>query len=155
MMGFLICFILSLTNGPIEGWGSAAFIAPFGISFVTAISFFIWEARIPVRTAVLPSSVFQIKNFVTSSLVIMVPLGFWFTSQLIYANHFQLAFGWTPRESDASVQCPCIVANFTVHAAAALIPQGIMGLVIGVLSQFVPQIVGKPQFSVPFGVVRE
>jgi hypothetical protein len=99
MMGFLVCFILSLTNGPINGWGSANFIAPFIISFACAIGFFVWEAAIPARTAVLPSSVYQIKNFIPSSLAIMIPLGFWFTSQLYYATYWQLAFGWSPRES--------------------------------------------------------
>jgi hypothetical protein len=99
MMGFLICFILSLTNGPINGWGSANFIAPFIISFVSAIGFFLWEYSIPARTAVLPASVYQIKNFIPTSLIIMLPTGFWFTSQLYYATYFQLAFQWSPRES--------------------------------------------------------
>lgn len=99
MMGFLICFILALTNGPINGWGSANFIAPFIIAFACAFGFFLWERAIPARTAVLPSSVYQIKNFITSSLVIMMPLSFWFTSQLYYATYWQLAFGWKPRKS--------------------------------------------------------
>jgi hypothetical protein len=42
MMGTLICFILSLTQGPIDGWGSAAFIAPFIIAWVLGPLFFFW-----------------------------------------------------------------------------------------------------------------
>lgn len=42
MMGSLICFILALTQGPIDGWGSASFIAPFILSFPLAIGFFFW-----------------------------------------------------------------------------------------------------------------
>lgn len=94
--GFLICFILGLTNGPIDGWGSAAFIAPFVISFVCAAGFFFWEWSIPARSAVLPASVYQIKNFIPSSLALMIPLSFWMTSQVYYASYFQVAFRWTP-----------------------------------------------------------
>ena len=44
MMGALICFILSLTQGPIDGWGSAAFIAPFILAWVLGPLFFFWGA---------------------------------------------------------------------------------------------------------------
>lgn len=44
MMTSLICFILALTQGPIDGWGSASFIAPFILSFPLAIGFFFWGA---------------------------------------------------------------------------------------------------------------
>ena len=40
--GALICFILALTQGPIDGWGSASFIAPFILSIPLAIAFFFW-----------------------------------------------------------------------------------------------------------------
>lgn len=42
MMGALITFILSLTQGPIDGWNSASFIAPFVIAFPLGIAFFFW-----------------------------------------------------------------------------------------------------------------
>ena len=42
MTGALICFILGLTQGPIDGWGSASFIAPFIIAFVIGPLFFVW-----------------------------------------------------------------------------------------------------------------
>lgn len=42
MTGALICFILSLTQGPIDGWGSASFIAPFIIAFIIGPLFFVW-----------------------------------------------------------------------------------------------------------------
>ena len=40
--GALICFILSLTQGPIDGWSSASFIAPFVLSIPLTIAFFFW-----------------------------------------------------------------------------------------------------------------
>ena len=42
LMGALICFILGLTQGPIDGWGSASFIAPFVLSIPLAVAFFLW-----------------------------------------------------------------------------------------------------------------
>jgi len=42
MMGALITFILSLTQGPIDGWSSASFIAPFIIAFPLGVGFFFW-----------------------------------------------------------------------------------------------------------------
>ena len=86
LMGALITFILALTEGPIEGWKSASFIAPFVMAFPLAIGFFVWEARIPPRSAVLPSSVWKISNIIIASLVILVPFPFWATSQLAYAQ---------------------------------------------------------------------
>ena len=98
MLGALVCFILSLTQGPIDGWSSAAFIAPMIISVFLGVGFFVWEARIPARTAVLPSSVWKIINIVSSSLAIMIGLSFWMTSQLQYSTWFQFVFGWSPSE---------------------------------------------------------
>ncbi|RSH87263.1 hypothetical protein EHS25_003172 [Saitozyma podzolica] len=136
MMGTLICFILSLTQGPIDGWSAASFIAPFIITFPLAIGFFFWESRIPPKSAVLPSSVWKITNAIISSLGVMIAFPFWATSQLQYATYFQEVFQWTP-----------------IHVAAAILPQGIMGLLIGVLSQFVPQIITKPRISLPIGAL--
>lgn len=42
LTGALICFILGLTQGPIDGWGSASFIAPIIIAFILAPTFFFW-----------------------------------------------------------------------------------------------------------------
>jgi hypothetical protein len=42
LMGALICFILSLTQGPIDGWKSASFIAPFILAFPLVFAFFFW-----------------------------------------------------------------------------------------------------------------
>jgi len=42
LTGSLICFILALTQGPIDGWKSASFIAPFVLAFPLAIGFFFW-----------------------------------------------------------------------------------------------------------------
>jgi hypothetical protein len=92
------------------------------------------EAKIPPKSAVLPSSVWKITNIVISSLGVMIAFPFWATSQLQYATYFQEVFGWTP-----------------IHVAAAILPQGITALLIGVLSQFVPQIITKPRWSLPIG----
>lgn len=116
IMGSLICFMLSLTQGPIDGWRSASFIAPFVLSWPLGIGFFVWgktvlylngikerglkhktEVNIPPRTAILPSTVWNITNSVIASLVVLVPMGFWGTSQLLFATYWQTTFNWAPR----------------------------------------------------------
>ncbi|WVQ71582.1 hypothetical protein IAR50_001122 [Cryptococcus sp. DSM 104548] len=128
----LVCFILALTQGPIDGWGAASFIAPFILSFVAIIGFFVWESYIPQKVAVLPSSVWKISNIIIMSLALMIAFPFWGTSQIMYATYFQEVTHWSP-----------------IHVAAAMLPQGITGLVVGVASQHIPQIITKPRISLP------
>ncbi|ODN84729.1 hypothetical protein L202_00613 [Cryptococcus amylolentus CBS 6039] len=130
----LICFILSLTQGPIDGWGSASFIAPFVLSFPIAIAFFFWESHIPQKTAVLPSSVWKISNIVIMSLALGIAFPFWSTSQIMYSTYFQEVTHWTP-----------------IKVAASMLPQGITGLIVGGASQAIPQIITKPRITLPLG----
>ncbi|TYJ53179.1 hypothetical protein B9479_006207 [Cryptococcus floricola] len=132
MMGFLVCLILSLTQGPIDGWGAASFVAPFIISWPLIIGFFVWESKIPANTAILPNTVWMITNAIIASLATLIPMGFYGTSQLLFANYWQIAFNWKP-----------------LHAAVALLPQGIMTLVTGVLVKSIPALVEKPRWVIP------
>jgi hypothetical protein len=136
LMGALICFVLGLTQGPIDGWGSASFIAPFVLAFPLLIAFFVWEHRIDPRSAVLPSSVWQISNIVIASFAILFPFSFWVTSQLQYATYWQTVFGWKP-----------------IHVAAAILPQGLTGLFLGAASQGVPQMINKPRHTMVIAAV--
>ncbi|ORX36582.1 major facilitator superfamily domain-containing protein [Kockovaella imperatae] len=134
--GALICFILALTQGPIDGWNSASFIAPFILAFPLGVGFFFWESRIPPKSAVLPSSVWKITNVIISSLAVLFPFAFWATSQLQYATFWQEVLHWSP-----------------IHVAAAMLPQGIIGLIIGGLAQPIPGIINRPRISLPIGAV--
>ncbi|TYJ53578.1 hypothetical protein B9479_005783 [Cryptococcus floricola] len=136
MMGFLICFILSLTQGPIDGWGAVSFIIPFVICWPCVVGFFVWEARISPKTAILPSSVWKITNSVVASLAVLIPMGFWGTSQLLYANYWQDAFHWKP-----------------LHVAVSMLPQGVMTLIVGGAVQFFPSMIEKPRRFIPIGSV--
>ncbi|WRT67097.1 uncharacterized protein IL334_004063 [Kwoniella shivajii] len=134
MVGALICFILALTQGPIDGWGSASFIAPFVLSFPLAIGFFFWESKISPKSAVLPSSVWQISNIIIGSLAIGIAFPFWATSQILYATWFQEIFHWTP-----------------IKVAAAMLPQGITALIVGGLTQVFPTIITRPKPTMAVG----
>ena len=57
------------------------------------------ESRIPPKSAVLPSSVWKIKNIVIASLATLFPFAFWGTSQLEYSTYWQQTFGWKPSKS--------------------------------------------------------
>ncbi|OCF33013.1 efflux protein EncT [Kwoniella heveanensis BCC8398] len=132
MMGALICFILSLTQGPIDGWGSASFIAPFIISFPLGIGFFFWESRIPPKTAVLPSSIWKITNIIILSIAVLIGFPFWATSQIAYSTWWQEVYGWSP-----------------LHVAAAMLPQGLVCLVAAAFAQLFPQVITKPRITIP------
>ncbi|WVQ99577.1 hypothetical protein IAU59_006713 [Kwoniella sp. CBS 9459] len=132
MMGALICFILSLTQGPIDGWGSAAFIAPFIISIPLGVGFFFWESRIPPKTAVLPSSIWKISNIVILSIAVLIGFPFWATSQIAYSTWWQEVYGWSP-----------------LHVAAAMLPQGLVCLVAAAFAQMIPQVITKPRITIP------
>lgn len=136
MAGGLSTFILGLTQGPIDGWGKASFIAPFVISIVLAISFFFYEAHISPRRAVLPATVWKIKNMKVASIVTLMPFSFWATSQLLYATFWQVRLQWKP-----------------LHVAAAIIPQGITMLLIGAVVQVFPSIIYKPRRTIPVAAV--
>ena len=42
-----------------------------------------------------------------------------------------------------------------IHVAVACLPQGLVGLVMGGVTQFVPQIITKPRITMPIGALRE
>lgn len=136
MLGTLVCFILSLTQGPIDGWSSASFIAPFVLSWFLGVGFFVWEAWIPARSAVLPSSIWKITNIIIASLATLFPIAFWATSQIQYATFWQEVLHWSP-----------------IHVAAAMLPQGIIALILGGVTQAVPGIITKPKITIPVGAV--
>ncbi|KAK4703392.1 hypothetical protein P7C70_g2833, partial [Phenoliferia sp. Uapishka_3] len=134
MTSTLICFILSLTQGPIDGWKSASFIAPLILALVLGPSFFLWESRLSPSAAILPVSVWKITNMVSSSLVILIPIGWWIGSQLQFATFWQEELRWKP-----------------IHVAAAMLPQGIIAFIIGGVTQKVPGIITKPRTTIPIG----
>lgn len=82
----------------------------------------------------LPSSVWKITNIIIASLAVMVAFPFWATSQLQFANYFQYVLGWSP-----------------IHVAAAMVPQGIICLVWGALSQMFPAIISKARITIAAG----
>lgn len=134
MFFFLVCFLLGLTQGPIDGWTSAAFLAPFIISLLLAPFFFVWEARINPQFAVLPATVWKIKNMVISSLVVLLPFSFWLSSQLLFSTYWQVVEGWKP-----------------LHVAVAVLPQGIAAMLAGAVTQFSPVVIQNPRISIPVG----
>ena len=139
LMGALICFILGLTQGPIDGWNAASFIAPFVLSFPLFVSFFAWESWVQPKFAVLPASVWKITNIIVSSLVCLGPFAVWATSQLQYANYWQFSpyFEWSP-----------------IHVAVAILPQGIIALLVGgVVSAAFPKVISTPRITIPVAAV--
>jgi hypothetical protein len=137
-MSTLVCFNLALTLGPISGWNSPIFIAPLIISIFTGIGFFIWESKVNSRNAMLPKAIWKIPNAIIATLAIMVAFPFWATTQLQYATYYQDVGHWAPTK-----------------VAAAMLPQGIVAVTVGVAVRFIPPIVENPRATIIIGAVRE
>ena len=88
-----------LTQGPIVGWENAQFIAPFIISMIGFVGFFIYERWIDQANALLPTAVLQIVNFKLLMFGALTPFAFWATTQLQLAQFLQEVRHWSPSES--------------------------------------------------------
>jgi len=134
--GSLICFMLGTTQGPIDGWNSVSFIVPFVLFVVLFPAFFLWEWFIPPSLAALPGTLWRVPNLVTSSLIIMLPFGYYACSQLIYVLTWQEMHGWSP-----------------IHCAVALLPQGVVGIFVGIIAQRIRAVIEMPRVTISIGCV--
>jgi hypothetical protein len=134
----LVCLLLALTQGPIDGWSSASFIAPLVLSALLFPLFFVWESRVHPASAIMPATVWKIKNMAITSVVLLLPMSFWVTSQVLFSTYWQVVLRWRP-----------------LHVAAAALPQGIAALLAGGLSQATPVIIQNPRRTVPLGAACE
>jgi len=133
-MSTLVCFNLSLTQGPISGWNSPIFIAPLIISIFTGIRFFIWETKVYSSNAMLPKAIWKIPNAIIATLAIMVAFPFWATTQVQYATYYQDIGHWPP-----------------TRVAAAMLPQGVVAVTVGIAVRFIPGIVESPGLTISLG----
>lgn len=62
MFSGIVLIILGLTLGATNGFRTASFLAPFLLSWVMFVAFFIWEWRIPTAQASLPPSFWFLPN---------------------------------------------------------------------------------------------
>ena len=165
LMGALICFILSLTQGPIDGWKSVSFIAPFVLSFPLAFSFFLWGAwkqirprpctdeqklgyppralccpvlcgKYPTSSSHLSSSSLRSLSGVSTDSSDESRLLTVATSQVQYSTYWQEVFGWSP-----------------IHVAVAMLPQGVAAVMAGSAAQAIPGIITKPRITISVGAV--
>jgi hypothetical protein len=58
----LLLLNVGLVSGASDGWISPQFLSPFIIAWPLAIAFIMWELRLPDDRALLPASLWKIKN---------------------------------------------------------------------------------------------
>ncbi|KAJ9095175.1 hypothetical protein QFC20_006714 [Naganishia adeliensis] len=86
--------VFGLTDGGEgSGWGRAQPIATLVIGLLLFPVFFWYESRIDQRTALIPSSIWKIRNVGVLTVVSLVPYFWWYALQYIYANVMQLQWG--------------------------------------------------------------
>jgi len=82
--------------------------------------------------------VWKITNMTVASIAVLFPFSFWATSQIQYSTYWQEVLHWSP-----------------IHVAVAVLPQGIVGLLIGGLVQAFPQIINKSRITIAVGAICE
>ncbi|EGO18976.1 hypothetical protein SERLADRAFT_358714 [Serpula lacrymans var. lacrymans S7.9] len=91
----LILFIFAVTSGSIDGWGSAAVIAPLVISAFLLLAFFLWEARLPESHAALPPKMWRYENFTILVAISLVPFMWWGSVFLLFSWLWEPVYGWS------------------------------------------------------------
>jgi len=129
-------FILSFTQAPIKGWNSAIFIAPFVVSLVLFVVFFVYEAYLPRGYALLPQDIWSYPNLFPLMLQASSIFMWMACAQLRIATYFQVALGNSP-----------------ILAAVKLLPMGITALIVGVGSQAAPWLITRPRYVQPVSSV--
>ena len=136
MLAAVILLVLGLTLGASEGWTSAAFLAPFLLSWPLFALFFVWEHYLPVEYALLPSSTWRIPNFAVLIAFALYIYGFWGVAFL-----------------------PIIEISLRVHeesaivAALRILPQGIAAGAISVVLTLLPGLVARPRWTIVIGMI--
>ncbi|KAI5450274.1 hypothetical protein NCC49_003185 [Naganishia albida] len=86
--------VFGLTDGGEgSGWGRAQPITTLVLGLLLFPVFFIYESRIDQRTALIPSSIWRIRNVLVLTVVSLVPYFWWYGLQYIHANVMQLQWG--------------------------------------------------------------
>jgi hypothetical protein len=164
----LLLFILSMTQGTVLGFSDKQFIAPFVLSFATGIAFFVWEWLQPSpELALLPASTWRLPGFLWFALVALLPLQ-WYAgtrmcSAVSSAGMFIRGRNATGHLLGKRVGCVCFLARIIrakVHlgysailTAVRILPQGIAGISLGILTIWKPQLLSRPNISIPVGAV--
>lgn len=131
----LCLFILGLTSGTTDGWTDAHFLAPFLISVVLFVGFWVWEFRQDNERALLPRNFMGLPNIIILCVAALTPYLWWGTTQFGYANLWQ-----TPAYGHSAIL-----------VAARLLPEGVAGIIGGMVVQGVPQLLQRPKYTVKGG----
>jgi len=89
----LILFIFALTSGSDAGWSSAQVLAPLIISVLMIVSFFVWEAKIPIERASVPPQMWFLPNFAVLFGASLIPFFWWNTIITTFYQLWQEVFG--------------------------------------------------------------
>ncbi|TXT04331.1 hypothetical protein VHUM_04218 [Vanrija humicola] len=136
MIAMLVCFILALTQGPLDGWNKPVFIAPIVISAVLFPVFIIWEQRMPRGYSMLPHDIWRFPNIFPLIIQATVPVFFFSVVQLRMASYFQD----TLHES-------------AIISGLKLFPMGVIAFLGGVITQFVPFLARRPRLVQPIAAL--
>lgn len=136
MLAAIILLILGLTLGASYGFRTAGFLAPFLISWILFPAFFIWEARIPEKYALLPPKVWRIPNFTILIVTALLIYSWW------AVNFLPLIETWVRVHHESAI-----------IAAVRVLPQSLSAGCMTLLLTFLPKLVNKPRWPISIGLL--
>lgn len=132
LIACLVLFILGFTQAATDGWNSAIFIAPLIISVFLLVAFLVWEHYMPRGYSLLPHDIWSFPN--------IFPLIFQASAVFMWMACAQLRLATFFQET---------LHDSAIMAAVKLLPMGITALIVGGLTQAVPQLIMRPRYVQP------
>ncbi|KIR24604.1 efflux protein EncT [Cryptococcus deuterogattii 99/473] len=132
LLACLVLFILGFTQATSKGWDSAIFIAPIIISVFLLAAFLVWEQYVPRGYSLLPHDIWSFPN--------IFPLIFQASAVFMWIACAQLRLATFFQEN---------LHDSAIMAAVKLLPMGIIALIVGGLTQAVPQLIMRPKYVQP------
>ncbi|KAL0246983.1 hypothetical protein I308_104015 [Cryptococcus tetragattii IND107] len=136
LLACLVLFILGFTQATSKGWDSAIFIAPIIISVFLLAAFLVWEQYVPRGYSLLPHDIWSFPN--------IFPLIFQASAVFMWIACAQLRLATFFQEN---------LHDSAIMAAVKLLPMGIIALIVGGLTQAVPQLIMRPKYVQPIASV--
>lgn len=136
MLSAIVLLTLGLTLGASYGFKTAKFLVPFLLSWALFPAFFVWEAKIPQSSALLPAKTWKIPNFAVLIGFALQLYAWWGVNFLAFVDTFT-----NVRHERAII------------AALRILPQGVVAFMVTLFLTKWPQFVKKPRWPIAAGMV--
>ncbi|THU86518.1 MFS general substrate transporter [Dendrothele bispora CBS 962.96] len=92
----IILLIFAFSQAPTVGWGTARVLAPLIVALLVLCIFFFWQTRLSDQSALIPSKMWFIPNFLILILVSFSNQIYFIGPVVLYSNYYPIHYGWSP-----------------------------------------------------------